>query len=169
MTLGDKYDLSKQTVCLTGTQASVRLCVIMAAQLEGDLGVTYHLAPPMLPGRDPAIGRPRKRQFGPWIKLLMHGLARLRWLRGSWADAFGYTQERKTERRLIGEYRAAIETVLSELIDETLNTALALAQLPDNIRGFGPVKHTAIESYKTKRAALLGQLHAAPATKSEAA
>ncbi len=141
----------------------------IADQFEGEVRISYHLAPPMLPGLDPGTGRPRKRQFGSWIKPLMWVLARLKWLRGTWADPFGYAQERRQERALVDAYRDAIDTALSYLSDETYETMRSMAELPDMIRGFGPVKHTTIQQYEARREALLGQLRSPPMTKNEAA
>ncbi len=132
----------------------------ISSQFEGDIRVTYHLAPPLLTGIDPATGRPQKRPFGPWATPLMRILARFKFLRGSWADPFARTTERRTERRLIAEYRAGMESAIAGLNPETYDTILALAELPDTIRGFGPVKHAAVAKADEERERLLASLRA---------
>ena len=72
-------------------------------EFEGDFKLAFNLAPPMLAGKDPN-GRPKKREFGPWILPLLRRLAPMKRLRGTTFDPFGYSAERRLERRLIGEY-----------------------------------------------------------------
>jgi indolepyruvate ferredoxin oxidoreductase len=127
----------------------------IAARFDGEIRVTYHLAPPFLPGIDTATGRPRKHAFRGWIKPLMRGLAKLKGLRGSWADPFSYTHERKVERQLIEDYRNTLKEAVSQLDDSNYETVLALAELPDQIRGFGPVKAQAIKEYEKARQRLI--------------
>jgi indolepyruvate ferredoxin oxidoreductase len=124
------------------------------SQFEGDYRITHHLAPPMLPGTAPATGRPKKRAFGPWIRPALRGLAKLKWLRGTWADPFGYTAERRMERALIDDYRDSMKAILSDLTTESYEDALQLADLPKELRGFGPVKHASATAYQEKRTAL---------------
>jgi indolepyruvate ferredoxin oxidoreductase len=123
-----------------------------AEAFEGDLKLTYHLAPPLLsrPGPD---GRPAKRSFrATWIFGL---LTRLKALRGTPLDPFGYTQERRMERALIAEYEADLPRILAA---ENREAALALAELPLQIRGFGPVKAANAEKAATRRQALIKAL-----------
>lgn len=67
-------------------------------------------------------------------------MAKLRGLRGSVLDPFGYSTERREERALIREYRLCIEELLKTLARENLEMALEIASLPENIRGYGYVK-----------------------------
>jgi indolepyruvate ferredoxin oxidoreductase len=127
------------------------------AVFAGDLRPTFHLAPPFLPGRD-AAGRPRKRAFGPWVLPLFRLLARLRRLRGTWADPFAHSAERRMERRLVAEYEADMAEVFALLRPDTLETARALAELPLSIRGFGPVKAANAARAARRRAELLAAL-----------
>jgi indolepyruvate ferredoxin oxidoreductase len=69
----------------------------MREQFSGDFKMTFHLAPPMLPGHD-ASGRPKKRAFGAWVMSMFKVLAWLKPLRGTSFDLFGYTAERRMER-----------------------------------------------------------------------
>jgi indolepyruvate ferredoxin oxidoreductase len=110
-------------------------------QFEGKLKLAYHLAPPALDRK----GAPRKRRFGPWMRIGFHVLARLKFLRGTPFDPFGRTEERRAERGLIAEYRRRVESELISLSRDTLDQALEVARVPERIRGFGHVKAAAIE------------------------
>ena len=44
------------------------------------------------------------------------------------------------ERSLVSEYEALLDTLLARLDPDRHEEAIALAGLPDQIRGFGPVK-----------------------------
>jgi len=123
----------------------------------------FHLAPPLLASLDPATGRPRKRRFGAWILPFLRLLAKAKGLRGTAFDPFGRTAERRAERRLIADYRAMVEGLMDRLTPDNHATAIALARLPDTIRGFGPVKLEAIERYEAARARLLAELATPPA------
>ena len=120
----------------------------------------YHLAPPLLARPDPATGRARKRMYGPWMGTAFRILARLRWLRGTWLDVFGYTAERRMERRLIAEYEATIETLLAGLSPERFALAVEIAALPQKMRGFGHVKLRNVEAAKRRQSELLGAFRA---------
>jgi indolepyruvate ferredoxin oxidoreductase len=123
---------------------------------EGDLKLRYHLAPPVL-ARDGEGGRPRKRAFGPWMGGAFRVLARLKGLRGTPLDPFGYTAERKMERALIGQYEADMELVLRRA-EKAPEAAAALAALPLEIRGFGPVKAANAAKAEKRREELLAAL-----------
>jgi len=138
-------------------------------EFEGDLKLTYHLAPPMLPGTD-AEGRPKKREFGAWIGGAYKLLARMKVLRGTPLNPFGYSADRKLERALIKEYERDMAEVLRDVTPETLEIARDLAALPLTIRGFGPIKEANAEAAKARRAELLTAFRAggAPATSAAA-
>jgi indolepyruvate ferredoxin oxidoreductase len=130
----------------------------IAAQFEGPYRLNYYLAPPLLARRDPTSGIPRKRRFGPWVGAVFKRLARLKFLRGTAFDPFGYTSERRTERALIREYEEVIEEVLSRLDARNHAVAVELAWLPEHIRGFGHVKAASIQAARAPRAELLARL-----------
>ncbi|QCO56820.1 indolepyruvate ferredoxin oxidoreductase family protein (plasmid) [Pseudorhodobacter turbinis] len=123
-------------------------------EFDGELKPTFHLAPPFLPGRD-ALGRPKKRAFGPWIVPLFRMLVRMRALRGKWYDPFGQSVERRMEHALIAEYEADMHEVFNSFNPEKSHIAKALAELPLTIRGFGPVKHANALKAAETRAQLL--------------
>ena len=109
------------------------------AEFDGDLKISFNLAPPLLGGKD-ANGRPEKRKFGPGTERLFRLLAKLKGLRGTPLDVFGYTAERKMERALIKQYEADMKTWLPQAESVDMDALVALAELPLQIRGFGPVK-----------------------------
>ncbi len=100
----------------------------------------YEMAPPLLARKDPATGQPRKMQFGGWIEPLFSVLAKFKFLRGTALDPFGYTAERRQERRLIAEYVARVEELMQRLSPENHALAVQIASLPETIRGYGHVK-----------------------------
>jgi indolepyruvate ferredoxin oxidoreductase len=126
-------------------------------QFSGNFRVTFHLAPPFLPGRD-ASGRPRKRAFGSWVLSFFKVLAVLKGLRGTPFDPFGYTTERRKERQLIEDYRALINRVVDRLDQTNLPAAVELARAASQIAGFGPVKDAAAAAYESRLPALLARL-----------
>jgi indolepyruvate ferredoxin oxidoreductase len=71
-------------------------------------------------------------------------LARLRWLRRTWINPFGYTAERRMERRLLADYEKTIATILERLDAGNHRFAVALAAYPEKIRGFGHVRAESI-------------------------
>ncbi|GAA5235910.1 indolepyruvate ferredoxin oxidoreductase family protein [Verticiella sediminum] len=124
-------------------------------QFEGDYRIHLHLAPPAFARRD-AQGHLVKRAYGPWMLKAFGLLAPLRFLRGTMFDPFGHTAERKAERALIEEYRGTMEHVLERLEPANHDTALALARLPEDIRGYGHIKEANLERAQQRRAELLG-------------
>ncbi|WP_313803266.1 indolepyruvate ferredoxin oxidoreductase family protein [Sphingobium sp.] len=151
MAYKDEYEVAR----LYGAQA-FRDALDTQFSDSGRIGV--YLAPPLLSRIDPATGRPKKRKFGPWIFTAFRLLAGLKGLRGTWADPFGYTVERRNERRLASEYRDLVETLCAGLDETGIDRSLALADLPDMIRGYGPVKEAAMAAYEIRQA----ELRAAP-------
>ena len=85
-------------------------------------------------------------------------LARLKGLRGTAFDPFGRTQERRTERQLIGDYETLLNELLTRLTPENHALCLTLAAIPEKIRGFGHVKERHLKAAKAEEARLLDQL-----------
>ena len=129
----------------------------LQAQFAGDFRLSYNLAPPFLPGLAPN-GRPKKREFGGFMTKVFPLLARLKFLRATPFDPFGYSAERRAERDMILQYEQDVAEVLSALSDANAATALALLALPDEIRGFGPVKAAAMASAALRRTTLREKL-----------
>jgi len=134
----------------------------LAERFEGPVKLEFHLAPPLLAERDPATGHLKKRSYGAWILRALKILARFRFLRGTAFDPFGHTAERRMERALIEEYRSLIESLLPELTAMNHQAAVALARLPERIRGYGHVKDAALAAARTEQETLLAQFHSAP-------
>ena len=128
------------------------------AEFDGeDLRFEFHLAPPLLARRDKVTGLPRKMSFGPRILPLFRLLAKLKGLRGTAFDPFGRTLERRSERKLIADYEAMVAEILAKLTPDNHAAAVALAAIPEKIRGFGHVKQQHLTAAKADEAALLEQ------------
>jgi indolepyruvate ferredoxin oxidoreductase len=131
-------------------------------EFEDGFSVKYHLAPPFLPSDHDARGRPRKRAFGQWIQMPLAVLARLKVLRGTPFDPFGYTADRRTERELIGWYEGVIERMLGGLDAAHLPDLITIAKAPMDIRGYGPVKDAAMNKVMTDVERLTAKLDTVP-------
>ncbi|MCL2428962.1 MAG: indolepyruvate ferredoxin oxidoreductase family protein, partial [Alphaproteobacteria bacterium] len=118
----------------------------------------FHLAPPLITRTDPVSGRRRKIAIPGWLalplfRLLRHGKV----VRGTVFDPFGLDPDRRAERGMIDAYESDMREVLAALSPRTLDTAVALAEIPDRIRGFGPVKlENWQKAQESRRALLLG-------------
>ncbi|MCJ2179311.1 indolepyruvate ferredoxin oxidoreductase family protein [Novosphingobium album (ex Hu et al. 2023)] len=112
--------------------------------------------------KDHKTGRPRKFGMGSWIFPVFGVLAKLKGLRGTALDVFGYTAERRMERALIGEYRTLAEEIVDKVTPETMPVAIELAAAADLIAGYGPVKDAGVEAYRARVANLLPRLSEAP-------
>jgi indolepyruvate ferredoxin oxidoreductase len=133
----------------------------VANELGGEnLRFEFHLAPPLLARINPATGEPRKMSFGPWVMSAFKILARLKFLRGTPFDIFGYSAERRTERKLIADYEATLDEVLAKLTPDNHAFAVGLAAIPEKIRGFGHVKVRHLVAAKADEAALMEQFRA---------
>ncbi|MGB7336490.1 MAG: indolepyruvate ferredoxin oxidoreductase family protein [Salaquimonas sp.] len=126
---------------------------------DGNVKLTFNLAPPIFKGEILPNGRPRKREFGPWMLRGFKMLSAMKGLRGGTFDIFGYSSERKMERQLISDYETLIEDLLAKLNKDNHRFATALARLPDEVRGYGPVKEKAIEKVAKSKADLLIKFH----------
>jgi indolepyruvate ferredoxin oxidoreductase len=127
-------------------------------EFDGEnLRFEFHLAPPLLARKDKVTGEPRKMRFGPWMLPLFRVLAKFKFLRGTAFDPFGYSEERRTERRLIADYEAMLGEVLANLMPANHPVAVGLAAIPEKIRGFGHVKMRHLAAAKADEAALIEQ------------
>jgi indolepyruvate ferredoxin oxidoreductase len=131
----------------------------LGEQFEGDFKLVHHLAPPLI-GRKDADGKPVKTAFGPWIRAAFPLLARLKGLRGTPLDVFGWSAERREERALIDEYRKSVEALLPGLSAAKLGLAVELARVPEGIRGYGHVKAKHLVEARAMWAKLEGQWRA---------
>ena len=121
---------------------------------DGDFKIHFHLAPPLLARRD-SEGKLLKAEYGSWVFGAFRLLAKLRGLRGTALDIFGYTAERRHERALIDEYFATVNELLAKLDHENLSLAVEIASLPEQIRGYGHVKDKHLAKVQPRREQLL--------------
>jgi indolepyruvate ferredoxin oxidoreductase len=130
---------------------------------DGDFKLRFHLAPPLLSQPDPMTGQVAKRSYGPWMMRAFRWLATLKGLRGTMFDVFGRSTERRMERQLIVDYEDDVELILRQLDANSLDSAIELARLPEQIRGFGHVKATSVTLARRKRDVLRQRLQTPPA------
>ncbi len=128
----------------------------LAQQFDGNYKLHFHLAPPLLAKKD-AQGHLVKREFGSWVFSVFKLIAKLRGLRGTAFDMFGYTTERKVERQLIAEYEHTIADLLASLDSGNVGLAAEIASIPEHIRGYGHVKEEHLHAAKQREAELLVQ------------
>jgi indolepyruvate ferredoxin oxidoreductase len=126
----------------------------VAEQFEGDFRIHYHLAPPLIAKRNDK-GELVKRKFGPATYQLFRVLARLKGLRGTALDVFGRTEERRTERALIEEYRQTVLELVAGLQPGNHALAVEIARLPEQIKGYGHVKERNLAAVRPQGERLL--------------
>jgi len=126
----------------------------LEAQFEGDYKLKFHLAPPLLAKKN-AQGQLVKKEYGPWVFTAFRVLAKLKGLRGTPLDVFGYTAERRGERALIGEYQKTVGALLDKLDAGNVDLAAEIASVPEHIRGFGHVKEAHLHKARAQLARLL--------------
>ena len=137
----------------------------VGSSFTGTYRLRYHMAPPLLARRDPVSGQPLKMSFGSWLLPVLKVLARLKVLRGTPFDLFGYTAERKMERALIEEYEGLIRQLLAQLTSTQHGAAVKLASLPEMIRGYGHIKARNVALAKAEQTKLLDELQLRPSVK----
>jgi indolepyruvate ferredoxin oxidoreductase len=151
MSYKDEYEVAR---LYTGTDWTKQL----NDTFDGKVSVKLNLAPQILMPRNPRTGRVKKRVFGPWVFPAFKVLRRMKGLRGTPFDPFGQTTHRRRERMLIEDYRSTIGTAMPLLTEDNLETLLALAEIPDSIRGYGLIKDESIDRAEVRREELLGEL-----------
>ena len=133
MAIKDEYEVAR-------LYTDGRFANALSAQFEGDISVSYHLAPPLLSGIDPVTGRPKKNVYGSWVKPVMSVLASCKSLRGTVFDLFGLQLSAKPNAALT-RYEALLDEVAARLTAANYTAAVQLVSVPEQIRGFGPVRH----------------------------
>ena len=109
-------------------------------QFEGDFKLRFHLAPPLFSRPDKVTGKVRKIELGGWMLPVFRLLARCKGLRGSRLDPFGYLQERRAEQADLSHYVDLLQTILGGISPSNYDAAVALANSPSKLRGYGHVK-----------------------------
>lgn len=150
MAYKDEYEVAR----LYGDPAFKRR---LDEQFEDGYKLSFHMAAPFLSDRDPNTGQLIKKEYGSWLLSAFKFLARFKHLRGTRLDMFGKTAERKTERRLISEYRGVLEELCQNLQPENYSLAVKIANLPRDIRGFGHIKEKAILDVQKREDDLLSK------------
>jgi indolepyruvate ferredoxin oxidoreductase len=125
---------------------------------EGPVSPQFHFAPPLWASRDTRSGIPRKRTYGSWILIPLRILARARRLRGTLFDPFRWSADRRLECRLVDEYEHELRQLCGSLNESNLGVAVALATLPEEIRGFGYIKGASVTRVDAERARLRARL-----------
>jgi indolepyruvate ferredoxin oxidoreductase len=126
-------------------------------EFEGDFRIEFNMAPPLLQRRDARTGRYRKRTFGPWMLHAFKVLAKLKRLRGTALDIFGYSSHRRTERELIAEYERTLDELLAGLTADNHALAVEIAEIPEHIRGYVVVKERHLQQARARQTKLLEQ------------
>ena len=152
MAYKDEYEVAR-------LQSDPAFIAKIADQFEGDYKLNYHLAPPLIAKKN-AAGELQKSKFGPAMLTGFRWLAKLKGLRGTAFDVFGRTEERRTERALIVEYKTSIDELLTTLNAGNLALAAEIARIPEDIRGYGHVKERHLASARPKWAALMNEWRA---------
>ena len=147
----DEYEVARLYTAPEFAQA-------LNSAFDGAFKLRFHLAIPALSRLNPATGEPPKRSYGPWLMPALRLLAPLKFLRGTPFDIFGYSAERRLERRLTTEYEATLDALLRTLTPDTLAVAAEVARLPEGIRGYGPVKERSIAAARKRQSELIDEL-----------
>ncbi|MEX0298733.1 MAG: DUF6537 domain-containing protein, partial [Kordiimonas sp.] len=114
---------------------------------SGDFKVKYHMAPPIFGATNGPLGRPKKYEFGGWMKLALKAMRGMRFLRGTAFDVFGMTVERKAQRQMITDYEKLVEEVMANLNAQNYVAATEVLSAVQSVRGYGPVFEEALETY----------------------
>ena len=128
-------------------------------QFEGDFTVDFHFAPPLFARKDSETGQLQKRRYGPWMWKAMEMLAKLKFLRATPFDPFRFSEDRKLDRLWLKDYENLIEHILQNLSSSNFETAIALAELPEQIRGFGHIRERYANFAKMRKQNLLDQFN----------
>ncbi|MEE8306043.1 MAG: indolepyruvate ferredoxin oxidoreductase family protein, partial [Gammaproteobacteria bacterium] len=148
MAYKDEYEVAR---LMSGRDFSARL----AREFDGRVKLKFHLAPPLISRIDSATGRPRKRVFGGYMLPVFKLLARFKFLRGTLLDPFGLAEERRAERQLIADYNELLGEIVADLTSGRFELARELLRIPEDIRGYGPIKLEAMARASVCRAELL--------------
>ncbi|MBN43538.1 MAG: indolepyruvate ferredoxin oxidoreductase [Alphaproteobacteria bacterium] len=158
----DEYEVAR---LYTDGQFSRKL----AEQFAGNYKLKFHMAPPLFARHNPDTGLVEKQVFGPWVMLAFRALARMKFLRGTALDPFGWTTERKREQALITNYEKVVEEICDGLNRGNHDLAVAIASIPEHIRGYGHVKDQHLQKAKDEEAALLRAFRDPKAPQAQAA
>ena len=149
----DEYEVARHL-------SSPEFLASIRARFSGRYRIKFHLAPPLQALFGGQSATPKKRTFGSWMVPVFRLLARLKYLRGTAFDPLGYTAERRMERELISSYELTIERLLERLSTDNVETAAAIASVPEQIRGYGHIKAASVTTATQDEARLLAVFEA---------
>ncbi len=129
------------------------------AQFEGKVKLTFHMAPPLIAPRNKHTGELTKMRFGGWVKSVFGVLRRLKFLRGTAFDIFGYSAERRAERALITQFEATLDELLQNLTQERLAKAVKIVDSYNSVRGFGHVKEANQQRFESALKFAMAEYH----------
>ena len=140
--------------------ARLHVAMVDEHRLQQEFGsrirFAFYLQPPILE----LFGIHRKIRVGSWFVPVFRLLAKMKRLRFTPFDIFGYSRARRLERALIAEYEGVIRDVLGKLRADNIESAVALAMLPDELRGYDQVKEAGLADYRRRMADLQAQIDA---------
>ncbi|PHM23892.1 indolepyruvate ferredoxin oxidoreductase family protein [Xenorhabdus ehlersii] len=151
MAYKDEYEVARLYV-KTGFFDKLR------SQFDNTDTIRFHLSLPLFSRKDPRTGQRGKKEYGSWIVPVFRFLAACKSLRGTVFDIFGYQEERKQERNLLLEYERLIDFLIEKMERNNLATCLQIAELPNQVRGFGHVKQKAMKRMLESKEELLKSL-----------
>lgn len=121
----------------------------LKSQFDGDYTIAFNFAPPLFARRDPVTGQPRKAEYnGRRMYFALTVLSKLKFLRGTVFDLFGYHKDRKIERQLVKDYEHLLLKLMKGIRPDNIEIAIKLASLPQDIRGYGHVKNRSISDFR---------------------
>jgi indolepyruvate ferredoxin oxidoreductase len=147
MAYKDEYEVAR-------LHLDLQLHAEIEAKMGGPVRLSWHLHPPLLR----ALGLKKKIRLGAWFQPAFRALRAMKGLRGTPFDIFGYAPVRREERRLIDEYQGLVETTVARLSPANHDAAVAIAELPDEIRGYEEIKLEAIKRFRSAAAQLISRL-----------
>ena len=133
MSYKDEYEISR-------LYSDIEFIDKVKKKFDGNYKINFYLSPPIFNKKDKVTGNPLKIKFGQWFINIFKIISKLKFLRGTLFDPFGYLQERKNERRLVKDYKNTVLEIGKKLTLNNYDIAVDIASLPDQIRGFGHVK-----------------------------
>ncbi|OFS86158.1 indolepyruvate ferredoxin oxidoreductase [Oligella sp. HMSC05A10] len=156
MAYKDEYEVAR---LYTRPEYMEQLRKTFAGEPGKDYEILVHMAPPTF-SKKKADGHLQKKAYGPWVFKVFKLLTKMKGLRGTGLDIFGKTEERRAERALIQDYMDLLTTLENKLSTDNIDVAIALAELPDEVRGYGHVKEKNLKKYYAKKAELLQKINA---------
>jgi indolepyruvate ferredoxin oxidoreductase len=137
MAYKDEYEVAR---LLLSDEARQQLEAVGGERIK----VVWHLHPPLLR----SLGMKKKLRLGPWFRPVLSTLARLKWTRGRVFDPFAHNEVRRTERALVKEYPRTVDQLLAKLTPDTLERAVEVANLADQVRGYEHIKLDNVVKYR---------------------